>query len=186
MTALYNGHLASYVLQMQQFKALFAQMENSEQDALLLARMDSIKRQLTEELHRYKNDFTRRWMNKKEQVRPALIPLGYMEYVPGKPLVIPKKIRGKDGRIVQTDSIFRNLLKTYHDNFAAFIEDGLGIPAQASPQEIIRGVEQFMERLELAVEEVMPGDLSSSQGVGEFISTSCRCGKPSHVHRADR
>jgi predicted GH43/DUF377 family glycosyl hydrolase len=170
LTALYNGHLASYVLQMQQFKALFAQMENSEQDALLLARMDSIKRQLTEELHRYKNDFTRRWMNKKEQVRPALIPLGYMEYVPGKPLVIPKKIRGKDGRIVQTDSIFRNLLKTYHDNFAAFIEDGLGIPAQASPQEIIQGVEQFMERLELAVEEVMPGDLSSSQGVGEFIS----------------
>ncbi len=170
LTALYNGRVASYVLQMQQFKVLYSQLESSALEYLLVSKMESIRRQLTEELRCCKPDFIRRWMNKQEQVRPALIPLGYMEYVPGKPLVVPKKIRGKDGRIVQTDNIFRNLRKSYNEEFAGFIGDGLGIPAQAKAKEIINGVEQFMERLERAVEEVMPGDLSSSEGVAEFIS----------------
>lgn len=170
LTALYNGRVASYVLQMKRFKALFSQLDSLEQDGMLVSKMDSIKRQLTEELFCCKPDFTRRWMNKKEQVKPAIIPLGYMEYVPGKPLVIPKKIRGKDGRIVQTDNIFRNLRKSYNEDFAEFIGDGLGIPATAKATEIIGGLEKFMDQLEKAIEEVMPGDLSSSQGLAEFVS----------------
>ena len=170
LTALYNGRVASYVLQMQQFKAVFPQLECSEQDALLVSKMDSIRRQLTDELLCCKPEFTRRWMSKKEQVKPALIPLGYMEYVPGKPLVIPKKIRGKDGRIVQTDNIFRNLRKSYNEEFAKFIGAGLGLPVKGKAPDLIGGVEHFMEQLEQAADKVMPGDLSSSKGLSEFVS----------------
>ena len=34
--------------------------------------------------------------------------LTYMEYVPGKPIVVPKRIVGKDQRVIATDNIFGN------------------------------------------------------------------------------
>ncbi|MGI6436305.1 MAG: glycosidase [Syntrophomonadaceae bacterium] len=170
LTALYNGRVASYVLQMQQFQALLPNMEAGEKDALMVAKMDSIRRHLTTELCLRKPEFTRRWLNKKEQHKPAIVPLGYMEYVPGKPVVIPKKIPGKDHRIVQTDNIFRNLRKSYEDSFAEFIGAGLGLPVKGPAAELIAGVEHFMQQLEQAVDEVMPGDLNTAKGLAEFIT----------------
>lgn len=171
LTALYNGRVASYVLQLQQFKALLLHMQKDEKDALMVAKMESVRRDLTAVLNRHKPEFTRRWLNIKEQHRPAIVPLGYMEYVPGKPVVIPKEIPGKDQRIVHTDCIFRDLRKSYEDSFAKFIGAGLGLPVKGPASELIAGVKNFMQQLEEATDKVMPGDLNTTQGLTQFIGS---------------
>lgn len=170
LTALYNGRVASYVMQMQTFQEQLVGITSLEKDALMVAKMESIRWDLTEEIWSRKPDFTRRWLNKKEQVKPLIVPLGYMEYVPGKPVVIPKKLGGKDRRIVQTDCIFRDLRKKYNDDFSKFVSQGLGLHPHCSAREITEATEKLMLQFEHALEQVFPGDLHERSGLERFVN----------------
>ncbi|MGR6835467.1 glycoside hydrolase family 130 protein [Syntrophomonas erecta] len=169
LTALYNGRVASYILEMQSFREKIERLGNRDMEELMVRKMDSIRQRLTGEFWCQKPDFNQQWMSRKEQVKPAIIPLGYMEYVPGKPVVVPKKIIGKDNRVVQTDNIFRELRKRYEVRFNRFISEGLGLNTNASPQQITGAVEGFIAELERSLDELLPGDLREEQGLKEFV-----------------
>ncbi|NLB53774.1 MAG: hypothetical protein GX808_12690, partial [Syntrophomonadaceae bacterium] len=126
LTALYNGRIASYVQEMQQFNKNVTCSTDAERDQFMVRKMESVKQRLTDYFWKMKPDFSRRWVMKNEEMKPPLIPLGYMEYVPGVPIVVPKKITGKGGRIVNTDNIFKELRKKYETKFNQFISEGLG------------------------------------------------------------
>jgi hypothetical protein len=115
LTALYNGRIASYVLEMQRFNASIT-CDTQEEEMLSGRKMESVKQRLTSCFWQLKPDFIRQWITESEKIRPAILPLGYMEYVPGKPIVIPKKIVGKDGRLVNTDNIFKAREKDMRPN----------------------------------------------------------------------
>ncbi|MDD3022541.1 MAG: glycosidase [Syntrophomonadaceae bacterium] len=170
LTALYNGRVASYALEMRAFSDSISFMNERERDAIMVGKMDSIRQQLTSRFWLIKPELTRQWLHKREQNKPPIIPLGYMEYVPGKPIVVPKKIVGKDHRIVNTDNIFRELRKRYENNFNKFISEGLELDSKAKPDQIIAAVEKYMDQLENTLDEVFPGDLHSEIGLKRFVN----------------
>ncbi|MDD3270069.1 MAG: glycosidase [Syntrophomonadaceae bacterium] len=170
LTALYNGRVASYALEMRAFSQSISFMSEPERDAIMVGKMDAIRQHLTSRFWLLKPELTRQWLHKREQTKPPIIPLGYMEYVPGKPIVIPKKIVGKDQRIVNTDNIFKELRKRYENKFNKFITEGLGLDSKAQAVVITARVEEYMQQLEKTLDEVFPGDLHSEQGLRQFVN----------------
>lgn len=169
ITALYNARVVSYVQEMDRFAANLERVEKAEKEQLMVRKMESIRNNLTNQFWLKKNFLNEAWIKRREQVKPPIIPLGYMEYVPGKPIVVPKKITGKDKRQVHTDNIFRELRKEYEDKFNSFITGGLGLSVQAAPYAIIKAVEGFMCQLEDVLGSIFPGDLTSYEGLEKFV-----------------
>jgi len=169
LAALYNGRIASYVLEMRSLGEKLTGVADEEKDELMVHKMESIRQQLTNQFWQMKQQLTERWLQRSDQQKPAIVPLGYMEYVPSKPVVVPKKIAGKDQRIIAADNIFKSLRKKYEERFSGFMEQGLGIPLTAAPDEMIAGVEKFMSELESALDKLLPGDLSTRDGLQNFV-----------------
>ncbi len=170
-TLLYSGRMASYAVELQRFQQQLNQSSFESKEEFLARKIDAMRQRLTVVLRGMKGDFVREWIKRSEQSRPPLVPLGYMEYVPGKPIVIPKKIVGKDKRLVETDNIFKDLRKQYGESFNHFMTEGLGLTADASPSEMNLGVEEFMQSLEAMLAELLPGDLHKRDGVSQFVET---------------
>ncbi len=171
LTALYNGRIASYVLEMREFSDSVFCATEAERDEYLVRKMESVKQALTNHFWQMKPEFTRQWLIKNEQMRPPIIPLGYMEYVPGRPIVVPKKIVGKDGRIVNTDNIFKELRKRYENKFNQIVVEGLGLQTDADADKIITAVKVFMKRLEEGINSMLPGDLTTEKGLRQFVDS---------------
>ncbi|MGI6452374.1 MAG: glycosidase [Syntrophomonadaceae bacterium] len=169
LTAFYNGRVASYVFEMSRFNSRLEHFGAAEKGEIMVRKMEAIRQNLTDQLWDAKTDFNREWLHKSEQIKPPIVPLGYMEYVPGKPIVVPKKIVGKDRRIVQTDGIFRELRQRYHNRFDKFITEGLALSPDASADQIIAGVQGFMEQLESTLDKLLPGDLHTQNGLQQFV-----------------
>lgn len=169
LTAIYNGRVASYALEKQIFSENISCCSAPEREELLVKKMEMIRHNLTNTFWSKKAAFNEKWLEKKEQVKPPIVPLGYMEYVPGKPIVIPKKISGKDNRVVNTDDLFKELRSRYEVSFNDFITKDLNLNKNAKPAEIIQAMEVFMESLESALSRLFPGDLHSPKGIKEFV-----------------
>ncbi|MEN6349996.1 MAG: glycosidase [Syntrophomonas sp.] len=170
LTGLYNGRVASYTTEMHSFSDKISFLTEREKDGIMVAKTDAIRQRLTDRFWLLKPELSRQWLHRTEQTRPPIVPLGYMEYVPGKPIVIPKKITGKDHRLVNTDNIFKDLRKRYENRFDGFVADGLGLDTNAAPEVIINGVQWFMEKLEKTLDEIFPGDLHQERGLQQFIN----------------
>ncbi len=171
LTALYNGRVAGYANQMSSFRNLTSIFAGAEQDDMLVGKMDSIRLHLTAEFWNQKPQFNQMWLNKSEQSKPPLVPLGYMEYVPGKPVVVPKIILGLDKRVVQVDNVFKKLRKQYEDKFNLFINEGLGLEKDADSNQTAAAVEDFMMETERALESLLPGDLYNKAGLDKFVTS---------------
>jgi len=171
LTSFYNGRVAGYAIQMCNFSEMIKTFPIVEQNDMMVRKMESIRQHLTEEFWRQKPEFNKTWLNKSEQVKPPLVPLGYMEYVPGKPVVVPKKIVGKDKRIVQTDNVFKQLRKQYEDKFNLFITEGLGLSKDADSDTITSSVADFINQIEAALDKILPGDLHTTQGLQQFVDS---------------
>ena len=170
LTVLYNGRVASYNIEMDAFGEKISAASENEKDEIMVRKMDSIRQRLTNKFWLVKPEFSRQWINKREQAKPAIIPLGYMEYVPGRPIVVPKIIIAKGGGLVQTDNIFKELRKRYEASFNDFVTNGLGIGEGAKPHEYIEGVQEFMARFEGMLSRLLPGDLESEDGLQGFVN----------------
>jgi len=169
LTCLYNARVASYVVETNRFRGKINEADVLAKEEFLVRKMESIRHRLIDTAWEMKNDFIKEWLSRSEQCRPPLVPLGYMEYVPGKPIVIPKKIKGKDKRVVQTDDIYKALRTQYNESFNTLMSEGLGVSAEASTDEMTGAVEKYMVELEQALDELLPGDLHKQEGVQQFV-----------------
>ncbi len=166
LTAIYNGRIASHILEMENFKK---QIVCAEKDELMVQKMDSIRYHLSNEFWQAKPEFNQRWLSRQEQLKPPIIPLGYMEYVPGKPVVVPKRIAGKDRRMVSTDNIFRELRKRYEKRFLDFMTASLGISCDSPARVLVTAVQNFMAQAESTLDRLLPGDLRREEELQSFV-----------------
>ncbi len=168
--ALYNARIASNVLEMNKFRDDLCALNGLQQENLVSYKLDLMRQKLNEEFQKQKPKLSQQWLGRSEQTAPALVPFGYMEYIPGRPIVVPKRIIGKDKHVVNTDDLFKKLRKLYEDRFNHFLMEGLGLPIHAESKEIIEAMEKFMEVAEKTVNQLFPGDLSEAAGMEQFVT----------------
>lgn len=167
LTALYNGRFASYLTEMRRFREQAVDLHHA-QDEILVQKMEQMQQRLLCEFWRQKPAFIKLWAEHSERAKPPLIPLGYMEYVPNKPIVVPKIIKGKDQRLIQSDNVFKALRQKYEERFNTFMQTGLQLSADASPEQMFTAVADFMDQVEHTLDQLLPGDLHSSAGMELF------------------
>jgi len=110
--------------------------------------------------------FIEKWSQAAERTRPFLTPLDYLEFIPGVPIVLPKKIIGKKGRQISTGNVFKRLQKKYENEFEAFLRS-IEVESHASSEKIHMRLKEFMRELENTIDRLCPGNLYTVEGTAE-------------------
>ncbi|KYO66553.1 glycosidase [Thermovenabulum gondwanense] len=122
-----------------------------------------------EAFEKEKVNFTARWKEKSIYKNPALTPLDYIEYIPGVPIVIPKRLKGIRGKEVYPNEILKRLHKKYKNAFSGFVSEELKT-REDEPERVVEKYREFIMNLERKLKEVFPGELSTEKGLVEFCN----------------
>lgn len=160
LTFAFNGRLAAMVNRIQARPAAEAEGDTT------LARLVSEKQQ--DAFLAQFPGFRRHWLAQANEHKPALVPAQYLEFIPGFPVILPKKITGRGGRVVWSEGVFSQLHNTYHHAFNSFMGDGLLVPEGSSPRVYAQHLEEFFQHTENTLQSWLPGDLYSESGVAEI------------------
>ncbi|MGI6485991.1 MAG: glycosidase [Tepidanaerobacteraceae bacterium] len=167
-SAVYDGMIAGFLTTIMNMEK---DMSNADIDLNLLvtARVNTIISESEDFFLRYSGMFIKRWKKKIDETAPFLTPLDYLEFIPGVPIVLPKRLKGKK-RDVSTGPIFRRLQKKYEFAFKNFLQ-GIGINSSAKSAEVISHYKSFMDELERTVDILCPGNLYTEEGTEKVINS---------------
>ncbi|WP_422447218.1 glycosidase [Thermoanaerobacterium sp. DL9XJH110] len=167
LRAVYDGIVAEFLKQMADLeKALTA--SGVDAAPIISARARDIFEDFAHAFLAYKSEFLRKWKLKADEARPVLTPLDYLEFIPGVPIVLPRKLRGAGDREISTGDVFRRLQKKYENAFRDFMHL-LGTDTGASSAEIGDKLKSFMQRMENTIDRLCPGDLHTAEGTMIFL-----------------
>jgi predicted GH43/DUF377 family glycosyl hydrolase len=112
----------------------------------------------------------------KKKVKPVPAWVTYKGFIPGVPLVLPRKLTSPAGKRVNTDVIYKDIQERYRKEFEEFVHEQLKIPQGANSSEIAEGIRAFISLAEIELDSVLlRGDLYSVEGtkqVAEAIFAS--------------
>ncbi len=135
----------------------------------LVGTLHKMRREITKQLRQSKQEYAYLWQKKVEADKDALIPMYYMEYVPGRPIVIPKKISGRKGQRIETEAIYRELRSQFEQRMQNFLHRAFGRSLSDSPTVLRASMQSFTEQTELILEKILPGDLHTKAGLSLFL-----------------
>ena len=138
-------------------------------ESVVSSEIDAAKEVQRRDFLRLREQFKSLWEKKKLETKPPIIPFDYLEFIPGIPVILPKKIEGQRDRVVFSEELFNRLQSRYHDAFSRFIHDGLGAPENAGSQTIIHFMNGFVGELEKTMESLLPGNLYTEEGARQVI-----------------
>lgn len=117
-----------------------------------------------------KSHFLKKWKQKAEQTRPFLTPLDYLEFIPGVPIVLPKKLVGIKNREISTGPVFKQLQKRYENEFEAFLTS-INTNSRSPSNEVEQKLREFLKGLEETMDKLFPGDLRDQEGTLSVINS---------------
>lgn len=169
LTSTFNGRLAGYFTQMQAAQDRLEGLPAVGRTNLMAAAATALKKeQLTSFLHE-KDTFVKKWQEKAQEVKPPLTPAHYLEFIPGIPVVLPKRIEGRAGKVVWTEEIFNQVQSHYQEAFNDFLYNRLQAPGNTGAREIPQFIREFMDNLEKTLEYLLPGDIYTEEGATQVV-----------------
>ncbi|MFA4885891.1 MAG: glycosidase [Desulfotomaculaceae bacterium] len=167
LTFAFSGRAISFI---EYIQSLEEQLEGIKDiESIISSEVKSSKEEQRKDFLRLRGQFVRMWEQKDLEMKPPLIPAHYLEFMPGIPIVLPKIIQGRNGKVVSSEEMFNRLQSRYQESFSRFIHDGLGAPESADSGTIIRYMQEFMRELEKTMEWLLPGNLYNEEGTGQII-----------------
>lgn len=159
------GRAAGYVRELNAFRArAIHDLPDEAEHLTSLIAAEELELQTGEFIGRRKY-FVEKWTEREEELRPMLPRVTYREFIPGVPLIVPRELLSLNGEVVNTDSIYRDLLERNSRAFEKFIYGQLGISRDATSTEIAQRVEELMLQVEEDLDSLLlSGDLSTVDG----------------------
>ena len=109
------------------------------------------------------------WEQWDLELKPPLNPANYLEFIPGVPTALNKKIEGLGGKEVSSEELLSRLQSRYQLAFSSFIKDGLGVPENADSNMIVGSMQKFLGELEKTMDFLFPGDLYTVEGTEQVV-----------------
>ncbi|AEE91797.1 glycosidase [Tepidanaerobacter acetatoxydans] len=169
LIAIYKGMLAALILEIMNANEGLSDL-NVDIDTVVLAQTEAIYKNTVNAFMNNKSQFSDNWRQKLEETSPVLTPLDYLEFIPGVPIVLPKKLIGKNRCEAITSKVFKRLQKKYNNAFTSFLET-LSIHNNASSEDICRCLTDFMADLENTIDSLCPGNLYSLEGTNDVVKS---------------
>lgn len=170
LTFAFGGRVASYIDHIQNLQEELKGFKELDADSLILGKAVAAFEEQRRDFLQFRDGFIQKWRNKELETKPPITPAHYNEFIPGIPIVLPKKIKWRGGKVLYTEEVFNRLQQRYHEAFSRFIHKSLQVPESAGPQTIVRHVKDFMAALEEAMERVFPGNLYSVEGTEQIVN----------------
>ncbi|MFA7467803.1 MAG: glycosidase [Desulfotomaculaceae bacterium] len=167
LTFAFSGRVSSCIEYIQSVKEQLEGVKNVNICFIIPSELASAEEQRKDFL-RLREQFMQLWQQKDLETKPSLIPAHYLEFIPGIPTVLPKRIEGRSGKVVYAEEMFNRLQSRYQEAFSGFIRDGLGTSEDANSETIIQCMQKFMSELEKTMEGLLPGDLYTEEGIGQI------------------
>ena len=161
---------ASFIQEMVKF-AESAQIATEEAEHLIsLEAKHRLDRQ-ADAFREKKTSFVESWKEKQEELKPLLPMVTYREFIPGVPLVVPKKIVSPANETIWADGIYNVLLKRKQTEFENFVYERLKLPRDATSSDIAQRIEEMFIEAEQAIDELLlQGDLSTFEGTRDITN----------------
>jgi len=169
LTSAFNGRVSSFIGNIQSVEKHLESIKNVDTGFIVSSEVSSAKEEQGKDFLRLRDHFMLLWEQKDLETKPPLIPAHYLEFIPGIPTVLPKKIEGRKGKVVSSEEMFHRLQSRYQEAFSSFLRDGLGTSENADSKTIIGCMKEFMSELEKTMEWLLPGDLYTEEGIGQVI-----------------
>ncbi len=169
LTSAFCGRLAGFLEQLQSLQEEIKGIKSASLSDLLSHEVAAAEWEQKKDFMELRDDFTRAWEQKALEAKPSLIPQQYLEFIPGIPIALPKKIEGRGGRVVWTEALFNKLQIRYQEAFDHFIHGSLQVPEGAESSIIVRYLKEFMGKLEKTLDEILPGDLYTEEGTQQVV-----------------
>ncbi|HHY71278.1 MAG TPA: glycosidase, partial [Thermoanaerobacterales bacterium] len=167
LLAIYYGMTASLIKEMDETKKVLGDL-NIDADTVISAQIEAAYKKTMMAFIENKLIFLKNWRQKVDETSPVLTPLDYLEFIPGVPIVLPKKLRGTGQRQVMTGEVFKRLQRKYNNAFKAFLRT-LNLDYNLPSEVIGRRLTEFMAELENTINGLCPGDLYSVEGTGDVV-----------------
>jgi predicted GH43/DUF377 family glycosyl hydrolase len=172
LTFAFDGRLAGYMIELHILEeALQSEQVTIDIPALITATADQMKVDQRSAFSDQLLPFSQRWLDKAQELKPPLTPSYYLEFIPGLPMILPKGMEGRGGKMVWTEGVFSHLQTRYQEAFNEFIYNGLQVPENSSSIIITDHLHTFMIHLEESLEKLLPGDLYSEAGVEQIVES---------------
>jgi predicted GH43/DUF377 family glycosyl hydrolase len=146
-----------------------AAISPAQKESIISSEVKSLKEEQRKDFLCLRVQFAMMWEQKDLETKPPLIPADYLEFMPGIPIVLPKIMKGRSGKVVSSEAMFNRLHSRYQESFNRFIHDGLEVPENADSKTIIRYMMDFMNELEKTMDGLLPGSLYTEEGTGQIV-----------------
>jgi predicted GH43/DUF377 family glycosyl hydrolase len=128
--------------------------------------------QQTEEFIKRKASFLVAWRDREDSLKPLLPMITYREFIPGVPLILPKELTSPTKEIVNTDSVYYDILQRHYQEFMEFHHEQLKIPHEPNFTETAESIKKLMLQVEHNMNEfLLSGDLSTLDGTKKIAET---------------
>lgn len=166
---IYDGLVAGFLKELKDLKKALVDTE-IDVDSVLSAKASDLYRDSVNLFFQGKSSFIGTWKKRVDETRPVLTPLGYLEFIPGVPIVLPNTLKGLGNREVKVNKIFQRLQNEYEEAFKAFLQT-LDIDVNNdSSDKIGKRIHEFMIELENTGDKLFPGNLYTEEGTMQVIS----------------
>jgi len=170
LTSLFDGRLAGFLAETTAGTSTATEKLPVEQYALPIPGAVEVARELQRQaFFMLSEGLSEEWRQAALDTRPVIIPAHYMEFVPGVPIILPKTLVGPGNATVRIEEVFTRLQSRYQERFNRFVHEGLNLPDDADSSTLVAGVAGFMADLETMLEEILPGDLHTEEGIDRFL-----------------
>ncbi|HWP95645.1 MAG TPA: glycosidase [Syntrophomonadaceae bacterium] len=177
LTFAFDGRMAGYTSQLQALsESIRSDSPTINPSALLTATANHMKSEQRAAFFKLLLPFSQQWLTKTEEQKPPLTPSYFLEFIPGLPMILPRAINGRGGRVVWPEGVFTRLQSRYQSAFNDFISNGLHVPENSTSPVISDHLQNFMQTLEETMANLLPGDLYSQEGVEEIASAIFKLG----------
>jgi len=142
--------------------------DQAEQLTALVAERE-IQQQIEEFIKR-KAGFLVAWRDREDTLKPLLPMVTYREFIPGVPLILPKELTSPTREIVNTESIYNDILQRHYQEFKVFYHEQLKIPHELNSNDIAESIEKLMLQVEHDMNEfLLSGNLSTLDGTKKVV-----------------
>lgn len=159
----YDGMVAGYANEILKLDSVLKKIGADERD-IINSKVKSLAESQEKAFLSERRNFKLLFEKRRAGVKPLITPLDYLEFVPGVPIVLPKKLKGYLGKEIYPNEIFKRLQRKYSRAFEDYIRNILEITEKTS-KVIIGRFENFLGELERVVDRIFPGDLSTEEGI---------------------
>lgn len=170
LTSLFNGRIAGFLAETTSSAPTAPDNLPFDQSSLPSpGAVEAAKETQREAFFMLSEGLSEEWRQAAHDTRPVIVPAHYMEFIPGIPIVLPKTLVGPGNAAISTEEVFNRLQNRYQERFNKFVHEGLNVPVDADSSALVAGVAGLMADLERVLEEMLPGDLYTEEGIGQFL-----------------